>query len=106
MDIKLIKGLDVGMSKITCAGEVKYTKDPKHLTGSSGGRDYDFWSQFIVVEDPSDSIGIHITLEKNNTGGFSKGDQVKIWGGTLDSYKDKENKTQFSLKAYGEREGG
>jgi hypothetical protein len=86
MNIAQIMDLDVGMKGITCSGKITWANEAKNLTGTSGGKDYDFWSQFIVIEDSSGGkIGVSIILEANQPS-VGKGDMVTVEKAELKEY--------------------
>ena len=96
MNIGTIKQLDVGTSNIACRGVIKYLGEPKHITGTKDGRDYDFWRQFVVLEEGKDSIGVNLALESKVA--LSKNQTIQVEKGTLESYP-KDGETKLSLKA-------
>lgn len=62
-DISFAKKLDKDTSNVSVKGKVTYTLAPKHVISPKGAqKQYDFWSQFIVIEDSTDSMGINITF--------------------------------------------
>ncbi|MBA7575704.1 hypothetical protein ES708_17540 [subsurface metagenome] len=95
MKIDSLKDLDIGMSNIEISGEVTYANDPRNFKGDSKGRHYDFWSQYIAVEDETDSIGCNITI-KNEEAALFEGDQVTIKG-KLTEFEDKDGNMQRKL---------
>lgn len=95
MKIEQIKNLDIGVSGISCLGEVVYTKDPKNIKGESNGKPYDFWSQFIVVQDDTGDIGVNLSMDNDN--GVKNGDTAEITKATLSSYKS-NGETKLVLK--------
>lgn len=98
MNIAQIRQLDIGMKNITCSGEVTWAGQQKNIKGTTaGGRDYDFWSQFIVVKDETDKIGVSITLEIDESGA-KKGDEVAIEKAELIQYQDNDNEPQLKLQ--------
>jgi len=96
MNIAQIKGLDIGMSGISCSGVVKYEKEPRNIAGTRNGNPYSFWSQFIVLEDETDSIGVNLRLDKADQR-REKNQIVSVEKGVLDSY-EKDGETKLSLK--------
>lgn len=98
MNIAQIRQLDVGMKNITCSGEVTWAGEHKNITGTTaGGKDYDFWSQFIVVKDDTDKIGVSISLETDESGA-KKGDKIAIEKAELVEYTDKNGDSQLKLQ--------
>lgn len=62
-DISFAKKLDKDTSNVSVKGKVTYTLAPKHVISPKGAqKQYDFWSQFIVIEDSTGSMGINITF--------------------------------------------
>lgn len=96
MNIAQIKQLDVGMAGIGCSGQVTWAGKSEHKTGVSGGEPYDFWSQFIVIADNTEKIGVQINNPPPN--GVAKDDTVTIEKAKLKSYIDKDNKTVLKLQ--------
>ena len=66
MNIKGIDNLDVGMSNIEIEGEVVYSDPPENKKGISEktNKPYDFWSQWIVIQDDTGKMGCSVTIEK------------------------------------------
>ena len=58
--------VDVGASNIAVEGKIVYEDPPEHKVGDSKKtkRPYDFWSQWIVIEDETGSIGCSVSIEK------------------------------------------
>lgn len=90
MDIAKIKGLDVGVSGLLAKGRVGYAGQPKNITGDN----YDFWKQFITLEDSTGTMGVWVSAKDKFR--LKKGDTVTIEKGQLDSYV-KDGKQQVSL---------
>lgn len=98
MNIEQIMDLDVGMKGITCKGKVTWANKPKNITGTSdSGNDYDFWSQFIVIEDATGKIGVSITVEEDQCSP-KKGDMVTIEKAELQEYYNKDNEPTLKLQ--------
>ncbi|GAI82996.1 unnamed protein product, partial [marine sediment metagenome] len=95
MKIKNLENLDIGMSNIEIEGTVTYTNDPKNWTGESKGRKYNFWGQFIALEDDTGSIGCSITFKKEENA-LEEGDVTKIRG-KLEEYTDNDGEVQKKL---------
>jgi len=66
MKISGIDDLDIGMSNIEIEGKVVYTDPPEHKVGKSkkNNKPYDFWSQWVVIEDETGHIGCSVSIEK------------------------------------------
>lgn len=90
--IKDVKKLSKGVSKIHIEGTVVYNKYPVEINGRNGT----FWSQYIVVEDDTGTIGVNLGLKKEAEG-VENGDKVRVRG-TTDEYTDKEGELQKKLK--------
>lgn len=95
MKIKNLKELDVGVSGLKIEGDISYANPPQNRKGETKGRKYDFWSQFIRIEDDSDGIGCSITVGKEEDG-FEVGDHITVMG-KLAEYTDKNNDIQQVL---------
>lgn len=62
-DIDFAKKLDEGTANVLVKGKVTYTLPPKHVVSpKEAQKQYDFWSQFIVIEDSTGSMGINVTF--------------------------------------------
>lgn len=94
MNIAQIKQLDVGMSGISCSGEVTWAGKPQNPKGTTDGRDYDFWSLFVVVGDKTDKIGVQLSAESEFA--VPVGSFVNIEKAQLQSY-EKDGKTNLKL---------
>ena len=98
MNIAQIMNLDVGMKGITCSGKITWANKPKNITGTSdSGNDYDFWSQFIVIEDNTGKIGVSITVETDQDS-VKKGDMVTVEKAELQEYRNKDNEPTLKLQ--------
>jgi len=66
MKISGIDNLDVGMSNIEIEGEVVYTDQPENKKGISKktNKPYDFWSQWVVIQDDTGKIGCSVSIDK------------------------------------------
>ncbi|MBA7549148.1 hypothetical protein ES705_41621 [subsurface metagenome] len=96
MKIKNLENLDVGTSNIIVEGDITYAGDIKNWTGKTGkGRAYNFWGQFVVLEDDTDNIGVSLTFKKE-TNALEEEDHVKIRG-KLVEYTDNEGEVQRKL---------
>ena len=97
MKIAQILELDVGMKGITCQGAVTWSNKPKNITGTSNGKDYSFWSQFIVVEDNTGKIGVSITVEEDQRS-VTKGDEVTVEKAELKEYTNNDGDKCLKLQ--------
>ncbi len=96
MKIKDLENLDVETSNITVEGNITYAGDIKNWTGKTDkGRAYNFWGQFVVLEDDTDNIGVSLTFKKE-TNALEEEDHVKIRG-KLVEYTDNEGEVQRKL---------
>jgi len=96
MKISGIDNLDVGMSNIEIEGKVTYVKAPRHIEGDNDKGHYDFYSQFIVIDDGTGKIGCNVSIEKEAH--CLKKDIVARVKGKLEEYKDKNSEVRKSLK--------
>lgn len=98
MKIKGIKNLDKGVSNIEISGEVTYALEPKNWIGTSKGRNYNFFSQFVAVEDDSDSIGCNVTFRKEEQR-LEEGNVVTLKG-KVDEYTDNDGNLVKSFNGH------
>lgn len=90
--IDFAKQLDENTSGVTIKGKIVFNKDPKNIVSKPGAeKTYDFWSQFIAIEDPTGSIGANITFgeEKDKK---TNGEIVEVKG-TIYKYEAQNKKT-------------
>ncbi len=86
------------LSGLNLTGVLRYVGPESHKTGTKDGRDYDFWSQFIVIEDATGKIGADKTGDKESVIPQSaKGKQVVVEGAKTKLYPDKDKKIQRKL---------
>lgn len=99
MNIAQILDLDVGMKGITCSGKITWANEPKNITGTSGsGKDYSFWSQFVVIED-FDGVKIGVSLIVETDQSAKEGDTITVEKAELKEYiKDGEPKLKLQGK--------
>jgi len=101
VSIKELLGLKekffVGQTNIAVEGTLKKVLQAAERKGT-GGRP-DFWSQFLVVEDGTGSIGVDLTAGKaeDTIPESAKGSRVRIENGKGAVYPDKSGKTQRKL---------
>ena len=89
MNIKtVLTQIDVGVSNIEIEGEVTYTMAPRFVEGDNDKGHYEFYSQFVVIEDETGKIGCSITIEKEEYK-LEKGIVARVKG-KLEEYKDKK----------------
>ena len=96
MEIKGIDNLDVGMSNIEIEGEVAFEMSPKHIEGDNERGHYDFYSQFVVIDDGTGKIGCGVSIEKEEYR-LKKGVVARIKG-KLEEYKDKKGEMVKKLQ--------
>lgn len=98
MNIEQIKQLDVGIKGLRCSGKVTWAGESKNIVGTNEqtGNDYDFWSQFIVVKDMTDKIGVSIIIDEDQRS-LKKGDMVTIENAELKEYY-KDDKPVLKLQ--------
>lgn len=98
MKIDKLKELDVGISGVKVSGDITYVKLPKNWEGKDKktGRAYNFWSQFVVLEDSSGSIGCNLTFPKE-TDALEEGVTNITIRGKVDEYRDNNGELQKSL---------
>ena len=97
MKIAKLKELDVGVSGVKVSGDVTYVKLAKNWIGEKNGRKYNFWSQFVVIEDDTGSIGCNLTFPKEENS-LVEGSATNITiRGKVDEYRDNNGEIQKSL---------
>jgi len=93
--VKDLESLNPGISGIEIEGDVIYTLEPKHWKGTTKkGRKYDFWNQFVVVEDDSGTVGCAVSIREEDV--INENDRVRVKG-KLSEYKDKNGEIQRRL---------
>ena len=96
MKIKGIDNLDIGMSNIEIEGEVAFEMSPKHIEGDNERGHYDFYSQFVVIDDGTGKIGCGVSIEKEEYR-LKKGVVARIKG-KFEEYKDKKGEMVKKLQ--------
>ncbi len=84
MNIGQIQTLDDGVNGVSAVGTVTYTKPAVNRVGDKDGRQYDFWSQFVVIKDASGEMGVHLTVGAGEE--VFKGQQIAVEKGKVGSY--------------------
>jgi len=106
MNIATLKGLDHGIAQLKFAGQVGYVGNVREFQGRNG---QPFYTQFIVVQDDTGSIGVDLRLGNNRAKALTmahKGQRIECWGGTIIRYVDKQGKKKVAMRAFGEVQGG
>lgn len=80
--------LNIGASNIDIEGEVTYVMLPRNVKGDNEKGHYDFWSQFVVIQDQTGKIGCGVNIEKEEYK-LIKGTKARIKG-KLSEYKNKK----------------
>ena len=91
-DVDFAKKLDEGTAGVAIKGKVSFVLTPKHVVSEPGAKKaYDFWSQFIVIEDKTGGMGANISFgeEKDKK---KNGDIVEVRG-TIHKYEAENKKT-------------
>ena len=84
--------LDEGTANVTVEGKIVFSLTPKHVVSEPGAQKvFDFWSQFIAVEDDKGSMGANITFGKEEEK-KKNGDVVQVKG-TIHKYEATNKKT-------------
>lgn len=92
-----------GQSKISLEATVirtvktKEGKLVREVKGSKDGRDYHFFSQFVVANDGTADMGLDLSLGKAEDS-CKEGMVIKLQNGKADIYKDRKGNTQRKLK--------
>jgi len=96
MDIKNIENLDIGVGGIIVEGETTYVNVPRHIEGDNEKGHYNFWSQFVVIDDGTGNIGCNVSFNKEEYR-LTEGVIAKVKG-RLEEYEDKNGEIQRSLR--------
>jgi len=95
-DIGFARKLDKGTSNVEIEGEVTYVLAPNHIEPKPGGKQFNaFWSQFVVLADNTDKIGVSLTFGDEEDQ-VKKGDRIKVKG-KIDEYEDRDGVLQKKL---------
>jgi hypothetical protein len=93
---RTIKQLEAGTKGLSTEGTVVYSKERKHIVGEKNGRPYDFYAQFIIVEDINKNS---IVVDLNDSREVKNGDFIKLCKGMLKPHTDKEGNPTVKLQA-------
>jgi hypothetical protein len=99
MKIAQIKTLDVGMSKISCSGKITWTGKKRDVPAGTtkGGKPYNaFSSQFVVIQDDTDKIGVDVSLATDSNP-LPKDQTINLENCTLKSYVGDDGQTSLKL---------
>ena len=96
MKISGIENLDIGMNNIEIEGEVTYAMTPRNVTGDNEKGHYDFWSQFVVIDDGTGKIGCSVSIEKEEY--KLRKEVVARVKGKLEEYKNKDGEIVRKIK--------
>jgi len=96
MKISGIENLDIGMNNIEIEGEVTYAMMPRNVTGDNEKGHYDFWSQFVVINDGTGKIGCSVSIEKEEY--KLRKEVVARVKGKLEEYKNKDGEMVRKIK--------
>jgi len=92
-DISFARKLDHETSGVVIGGKVVFTKPAKHVISPEGAeRKYDFWSQFVLIEDDTGSMAANITFGDENSK-LKNEDKVKLKG-IIRKYIDEDSKEE------------
>jgi len=94
MKLKLALQADIGDAIVT-EGILGYIGKPKNIVGSKNGNDYNFWSQFVTIEEGDDKIGVSVAFNSEAECLQNKGERIKVKG-TMGSY-EKDGKTIMKI---------
>jgi hypothetical protein len=96
--IAMLKELDAGTKGLATEGKVVYCKPRKHLQGTSQktGKDYDFYSQFIIIEDVNEHS---IVVDLSDSLEVQKGQSIKVYKGLLKPHVDNKGNNTVKLSA-------
>ena len=87
----ILEGCEVG-DQVTTEGQVSWAGKPRNITGSKDGKPYDFWSQFVVLQDGDNKVGCDLSFN-NEIEAIAKDATLKVKGVLAEYQKDgKTNK--------------
>lgn len=89
MKIAQIITMDIGQTGIACEGNIFWTQPPKNIVSPPdyAGEPYDFWTQFVILQDDTGKIGVSVNVEAGQT--LAKGQHIKIEKARLKEYNKK-----------------
>jgi len=94
--IDFAKQLDTGTSNVEIEGKVTYAKDPINWKSApSDKRQYDFWIQWLYLQDDTGSIGVSISIGKEEDK-ITQGDMIKVKG-KIEEWQDRNGAVQKKL---------
>ena len=87
------------LSGISLQGTLRYVGKEENKKGTKDGRAYDFWGQFIVIEDDTGKIGARKSgdTKEDVFPQSAKGKQVTVEGAKTTIYKDNKGEMQRKL---------
>lgn len=94
--IDFAKQLDKDTANVEIEGEVTFAKDPMNWKSKpEDKKQYDFWTQWLFVRDDTESMGVSISIGKEEDK-IEQGDEVRIRG-KIDEWTDKDGVLQKKL---------
>jgi len=90
--IDFAKKLDEGTAGVTVKGKISFNLPPKHVVSQPNApKNFDFWSQFIVIEDKTGGIGVNISFGEEEDK-KKNGDIVEVKG-AIHKYEAENKRT-------------
>ena len=80
---------------VNTRGTVGYASNSVYKEGTTNGRDWSFWGQFVVLKDETGEIGVSLAL--NQEQGVQKGDAIGVQGKYV-SYTNNKNETAWKIQ--------
>lgn len=94
--IDFAKQLDKDTANVEIEGEVTFAKDPLNFKSKpEDKKQYDFWSQWIFLRDDTESMGVSLSMGKEEDK-VEQGDKIKVRG-RIDEWTDRDGVLQKKL---------
>ncbi len=94
--IDFAKKLDKDTAGVEIEGEVTFAKDPMNWKSKpEDKKQYDFWTQWLFVRDDTESMGVSISIGKEEDK-IEQGEKIKVKG-RVDEWTDKNGVLQKKL---------
>ena len=94
--IDFAKQLDKDTANVEIEGEITFAKEPMNFKSKpEDKKQYDFWSQWLFVRDDTESMGVSITIGKEEDK-VEQGAKIKVRG-RIDEWTDRDGVLQKKL---------
>jgi len=92
--------LEKDVKGFVIVGKVKWVGKEKHIQGTKNGKDYDFYTIDIIVEDDTGSVYCQLPFSPENDRFQAKGQTISCISCSINEYTNKEGVLKRSIRAH------